>query len=88
MASTLTASTSRHYERYKVGDKFRRLTNIEYARLMGFPDDWCREARIYDQYALFGNAIVPVCVEWVCKRIGRKNIEFAQSTSQQLSLAI
>ncbi|QYX34087.1 DNA cytosine methyltransferase [Sphaerospermopsis torques-reginae ITEP-024] len=88
IASTLTASTSRHYERYKVGDKFRRLTNIEYARLMGFPDDWCREARIYDQYALFGNAIVPVCVEWVCKRIGRKNIEFAQSTSQQLSLAI
>jgi hypothetical protein len=39
---------------------------------MGFPDDWCREARIYDQYALFGNAIVPVCVEWVCKRIGLK----------------
>lgn len=88
IASTLTASTSRHYERYKIGDKFRRLTNVEYARLMGFPDDWCREARIYDQYALFGNAIVPACVEWVCKRIGRKNIEFTKSTWQQLSLAI
>ncbi|MBK1986211.1 DNA (cytosine-5-)-methyltransferase [Sphaerospermopsis aphanizomenoides BCCUSP55] len=73
IASTLTASTSRHYERYQVGDKFRRLTNVEYARLMGFHDDWCREARIYDQYALFGNAIVPVCVEWVSKRIGKKN---------------
>jgi DNA (cytosine-5)-methyltransferase 1 len=73
IASTLTASTSRHYERYQIGDKFRRLTNIEYARLMGFPDDWCRIARIYDQYALFGNAIVPACVEWVYQRIGKSN---------------
>ncbi|MBD2626999.1 DNA cytosine methyltransferase [Trichormus variabilis] len=88
IASTLTASTSRHYERYKIGEKFRRLTNVEYARLMGFPDNWCREAKIYNQYALFGNAIVPACVEWVCKRIGKKNIEFPKSTWQQLSLAI
>ncbi|MBJ7295951.1 MAG: DNA (cytosine-5-)-methyltransferase, partial [Dolichospermum sp.] len=88
IASTLTASTSRHYERYQIGDKFRRLTNIEYARLMGFPDDWCRIARIYDQYALFGNAIVPSCVEWVCQRIGKRNIEFTKSSWQQLSLAI
>ncbi|MDB9436679.1 DNA cytosine methyltransferase [Dolichospermum lemmermannii CS-548] len=88
IASTLTASTSRHYERYQIGDKFRRLTNIEYARLMGFPDDWCRIARIYDQYALFGNAIVPACVEWVCQRIGKRNIEFTKSSWQQLSLAI
>ena len=88
IASTLTASTSRHYERYKVADKYRRLTNIEYARLMGFPDDWCRIARIYDQYALFGNAIVPACVEWVCQRIGKRNIEFTKSSWQQLSLAI
>ncbi|NES08237.1 MAG: DNA cytosine methyltransferase, partial [Okeania sp. SIO2F4] len=28
VTSTLTASTSRHYERYQVGNKFRRLTNI------------------------------------------------------------
>jgi DNA (cytosine-5)-methyltransferase 1 len=88
IASTLTASTSRHYERYQIGDKFRRLTNIEYARLMGFPDDWCRIARIYDQYALFGNAIVPACVEWVCQRIGKSNIEFTKSSWQQLTLTI
>ncbi|AFZ58699.1 DNA cytosine methyltransferase [Anabaena cylindrica FACHB-243] len=88
IASTLTASTSRHYERYQIGNKFRRLTNVEYARLMGFPDDWCRVARIYDQYALFGNAIVPACVEWVCQRIGKVNIEFTKSSWQQLSLAI
>ncbi|WP_233258341.1 DNA cytosine methyltransferase [[Phormidium] sp. ETS-05] len=66
VASTLTASTSRHYERYQIGQKFRRLTNVEYARIMGFPDNWCRVARIYDQYALFGNAVVPDCVAWVC----------------------
>jgi hypothetical protein len=35
VAPTLTASTSRHYERYKVGQSFRRLTNVEYARLQG-----------------------------------------------------
>jgi DNA (cytosine-5)-methyltransferase 1 len=88
IASTLTASTSRHYERYQVGDKFRRLTNIEYARLMGFPDDWCQVAKIYDQYTLFGNAIVPACVEWVCKRIGQRNFELSKPHWQQLSLAI
>lgn len=88
IASTLTASTSRHYERYQVGDKFRRLTNIEYARLMGFPDDWCQVAKIYDQYGLFGNAIVPACVEWVCKRIGQINFALTKSGWQQLTLAI
>ncbi|MFM9160329.1 MAG: hypothetical protein ACKOPK_21040, partial [Dolichospermum sp.] len=49
-----------------------------------FPDDWCRIARIYDQYALFGNAIVPTCVEWVCQRIGKSNIEFTKSSWQRL----
>ncbi|MEH2154812.1 DNA cytosine methyltransferase [Nostoc sp.] len=79
IASTLTALTSRHYERYQVTDKFRRLTNIEYARLMGFADDWCQVAKIYDQYALFGNAVVPACVEWVCKKIGQINFELSKS---------
>jgi DNA (cytosine-5)-methyltransferase 1 len=88
IASTLTASTSRHYERYKIGDRFRRLTNVEYARLMGFSDDWCRVARIYNQYALFGNAIVPICVEWVCNRIGKQNFKLSKSNWQELSLAI
>ncbi|MFM6312526.1 MAG: hypothetical protein ACKPGB_30520, partial [Dolichospermum sp.] len=46
-------------------------------------DDWCRIARIYDQYALFGNAIVPACVEWVCQRIGKSNIEFTKSSWQR-----
>ena len=88
VASTLTASTSRHYERYKIGAKFRRLTNIEYARLMGFPDNWCRVARVYDQYALFGNAVVPDCVEWICRRIAQKNFSFQNRSWQQLSLSI
>ena len=37
VAPTLTSTASRHYERYKIGDKYRRLTNIEYARIQGFP---------------------------------------------------
>ncbi|EAW36155.1 DNA cytosine methyltransferase [Lyngbya sp. PCC 8106] len=88
VASTLTASTSRHYERYQVGNKFRRLTNIEYARLMGFPDDWCRVARVYDQYRLYGNAVVPACVEWICQRIGQQNIQLKSRTWEQLKLPI
>lgn len=88
VASTLTASTSRHYERYQIGNKFRRLTDVEYARLMGFPDDWCRVARVYDRYALYGNAVVPACVEWICQRIGQPSVQFQQPEWQQLTLAI
>lgn len=86
VASTLTASTSRHYERYQIDNKFRRLTPIEYARLMGFPDHWCRVAKIYDQYALFGNAVVPICIQWICQRIGKKNIIILPHKYQQLTL--
>lgn len=69
LAPTLTATTSRHYERYRIGDRYRRLTNVEYARLQGFRDDWCVAATIYDQYALYGNAVPPVMVEWVTRRL-------------------
>ncbi|MBE9142501.1 DNA (cytosine-5-)-methyltransferase [Planktothrix mougeotii LEGE 06226] len=86
VASTLTASTSRHYERYQIGNKFRRLTPIEYARLMGFPDNWCRVAKIYDQYALFGNAVVPICIEWICQRIGQKKITISPKRYQLLTV--
>jgi DNA (cytosine-5)-methyltransferase 1 len=69
VAPTLTAATSRHYERYAIGSKFRRLTNVEYARLQGFRDDHCREISVYDQYMLYGNAVPPPMVEWVLRRI-------------------
>jgi DNA (cytosine-5)-methyltransferase 1 len=69
IAPTLTASTSRHYERYRVGDRYRRLTNVEYARLQGFPEDHCRTATIYDQYILFGNAVPPPMARWVMARV-------------------
>lgn len=72
LSPTLTASTSRHYERYKIGDKFRRLTNIEYARLQGFPDDHCVGVTVYDQYQLYGNAIPPQMAEWALTKITRK----------------
>ena len=69
VAPTLTSTTSRHYERYKIGDRYRRLTNVEYARIQGFPDDHCRVVSVYDQYALFGNAIPPPLAEWVMGRL-------------------
>lgn len=69
VSPTLTASTSRHYERYKVGDRFRRLTNVEYARLQGFPDDHCKSIKKYDQYKLYGNAVPHQIVEYVISRI-------------------
>jgi DNA (cytosine-5)-methyltransferase 1 len=69
LAPTLTSSASRHYERYKIGNRYRRLTNVEYARLQGFPDDHCSCVSVYDQYALFGNAVPSPMVAWVMKRI-------------------
>lgn len=69
LAPTLTASTSRHYERYFVGKRYRRLTPQEYARLQGFADDHCASQRPYEQYTLYGNAVPPPMVEWVMKRV-------------------
>ena len=69
VAPTLTASTSRHYERYKIGEKYRRLTNVEYARIQGFPDNHCRVASVYNQYELYGNAVPPALVSWVLGRL-------------------
>ena len=68
VAPTLTSTASRHYERYQVGDRYRRLTNVEYARIQGFPDDHCACVSVYDQYALYGNAVPPPMAEWVLRR--------------------
>ncbi len=76
VAPTVTASASRHYERYQIGHSFRRLTNVEYARLQGFPDDHCRAVSTYDQYALFGNAFPPPMATWVIDRtIGEQDVK-------------
>jgi len=69
IAPTLTSSTSRHYERYKIGNQYRRLTNVEYARLQGFPDDHCEVISAYQQYFLYGNAVPPPMVSWVFKQL-------------------
>lgn len=69
VAPTLTSTTSRHYERYKIGDRYRRLTNIEYARIQGFPDDHCGACSVYDQYALYGNAVPPPMAAWVLRQL-------------------
>ena len=64
VSPTLTGSTSRHYERYEIKGRYRRLTNIEYARLQGFPDTHCNAVSTYDQYNLLGNAVPPPLVKW------------------------
>lgn len=87
VAPTLTSTTSRHYERYKIGNQFRRLTNVEYARIQGFPDEHCAGISIYDQYALFGNAIPPVMAGWVMDCIlENKIVQLKTPTFEQLSL--
>jgi DNA (cytosine-5)-methyltransferase 1 len=72
-APTLTSTTSRHYERYKIDDQYRRLTNIEYARLQGFPDNHCRKISPYHQYKLYGNAVPPNLIKWVMSRLIQNN---------------
>ena len=67
VAPTLTASASRHYERYEIGGHYRRLTNVEYARLQGFPDSHCQAVSVYDQYKLYGNAVPPQIAEHVLR---------------------
>ena len=74
LAPTLTSTASRHYERYKIGSRYRRLTNVEYARLQGFPDDHCSAVSVYDQYALYGNAVPSPMVGWVMKRATSQGI--------------
>jgi DNA (cytosine-5)-methyltransferase 1 len=74
VAPTLTSTTSRHYERYRVGERYRRLTNVEYARIQGFPDDHCRAVSVYDQYALFGNAVPPPMAGWVLDQLASAGI--------------
>jgi len=87
VAPTLTSTTSRHYERYKIGNQFRRLTNVEYARIQGFPDEHCAGISIYDQYALFGNAIPPVMAGWVMDCIlENKIVKLKTPKFEQLSL--
>jgi DNA (cytosine-5)-methyltransferase 1 len=86
VAPTLTAATSRHYERYKISGRYRRLTNVEYARIQGFPDSHCKEISIYDQYCLYGNAVPPPLVKWVFQRLSQNGSAPPQSNEQQMEL--
>ena len=73
LAPTLTCTASRHYERYRIQKRYRRLTNVEYARLQGFPDDHCDSESVYSQYALFGNAVPPPMAKWVIEKVVSSN---------------
>lgn len=87
VAPTLTGSTSRHYERYEINGRYRRLTNIEYARLQGFPDNHCSVTSIYDQYNLLGNAVPPPIIKWAFgKLFSDRSTQLPLIAPRQLSL--
>lgn len=77
LAPTLTSTASRHYERYRIGNRYRRLTNVEYARIQGFPDQHCSAVSVYDQYALYGNAVPPPMARWVAERATAEGVRIA-----------
>lgn len=83
VAPTLTSTTSRHYERYQVGNRYRRLTNIEYARIQGFPDRHCEAVSLYDQYPLYGNAVPPPMASWVMGRLSAPELSSVQAAQNQ-----
>ncbi|NQT38636.1 MAG: DNA (cytosine-5-)-methyltransferase [Planctomycetes bacterium] len=83
VAPTLTSTASRHYERYKVGNRYRRLTNVEYARLQGFPDDHCSAVSVYDQYSLYGNAVPPPMAKWAIGRLKTKGFSVRQVPNKE-----
>jgi len=87
VAPTLTCTTSRHYERYEINSEFRRLTNIEYARIQGFPDDHCRGVKVYNQYSLYGNAVPPDMVEWAIKKTTSGNPVFFSDLNKDKALS-
>ena len=65
MSPTLTTSTPI----YIVGDKIRRITPVEAARLQAFPDDWndcCSDNQRYKQY---GNAITVNLAESIFRKL-------------------
>lgn len=84
LSPTLTASSSRHYERYGINGKYRRLTNIEYARLQGFPDDHCNAVSMYEQYRLYGNAVPPPLVAYAMEQVIKKNTVLFESNELPL----
>ena len=68
VSPTLTSSSSRHYERFLIDGKYRRLTPTEYARIQGFPDEHCDTAKHGDRYVMFGNAVPPPMARWAIEK--------------------
>ena len=84
VAPTLTASTSRHYERYKIGDKYRRLTNVEYARIQGFTDCHCKILTPYNQYKYYGNAVPPQIISHVFETVLNEKYRTLEKTNMTI----
>ena len=59
---------------------------MEYARLQGFPDDHCSAVSVYNQYALYGNAVPPVFAGWVLDKILENRVTSLENASECVSL--
>jgi DNA (cytosine-5)-methyltransferase 1 len=51
-------------------DRIRRLTPVEYARLQGFPDDWCSMLSDSAAYKCYGNAVTTNVICEIMKVVG------------------
>lgn len=88
LSPTLTCTTSRHYERYKFGNRYRRLMPMEYARLQGFPEDHCDSAKHGEQYILYGNSIAPPMAQWAIESVMSKGytLQLREHKQQQFEI--
>ena len=62
VAPTLTSTTSRHYERYRIGNRFRRLTNIKVHVTIGSG----APERLVEAYVIETSADFSVCTTAAC----------------------
>ena len=64
-----TAQDSNRARNIPHGDRPRRLTPTECARLQGFPDDWNAWLSDAARYKQYGNAVTVNVAEWIGRRI-------------------
>ena len=55
--------------KFRNRDKIRELTEIEYERLQGFPDNWTKGIDRLERYACLGNAVSVPVISAIINRI-------------------
>ena len=69
----------------QIGDRFRRFTPREVARIQSFPDSFVLSGSESSQYRALGNAIPPVMIwhvaQYLCKLLRSVNLELYRNVS-------